>query len=130
MMQQGFDDAVGRQYYTFDSLLMSDTAAECRYACGGDAKHLVLNIFCPGIATVGDSLLVLDRLVFDQKKLGYPALMQILKNDFCGNERLLEEIGEYVMFGNDTENDAYTVMAATSLAVLTFMQTMMTLCSP
>lgn len=112
MTQQGFDDDVGRKYYVLDALLLSDSASACRYACDGNAKYNVFNIFCPGIATIGDSLMVIDELVFRQKRFGYRQLMQIVKTDFCGQKELLDEIGRYTMFGNDTENDAYTVMAA------------------
>ena len=112
MAQQGFGDDVLRKFYVLDSLLLPDCASECRYAGDGNAKYNVCNIFCPGIATVGDSLMVIDRLVFREKRYRYDQLIEILKNDFREHQALLDEIKNYTAFGNDTENDAYTVMAA------------------
>ena len=112
MTQQGFGDDVLRKFYVLDSLLLSDCASACKYAGDGTAKYMVCNIFCPGIATVGDSLMVIDKLVFAEKRLGYTELLGILQNDYSEHGDLLDEIKGYTMFGNDTPNDAYTVMAA------------------
>lgn len=111
-VQKGFSEERARKEFVLDSLLLSDSAPECRYACDGKAKHNVLNIFCPGIATVGDSLMVLDKLVFREKRYGYGEFAEILQNNYEAQPALLEEIKGYSMFGNDTEADRYTVMAA------------------
>ncbi len=112
--QQGFDEERSRREFVLDGLLLSDSAAECRYACDGRAKYNVLNIFCPGIATIGDSLMVLDKLIFRENRYTYTEFMQILKKNFEGFEDLRQEIMSYTKFGNDTDADAYTVMAATA----------------
>ena len=112
--QLGFDEERSRRVFVLDSLLLSDSASECRYACDGNAKYNVLNIFCPGIATIGDSLMVLDKLVFKENRYSYGQFAEIVKNNYENNQELLEEIKNYTMFGNDTEHDRYTAMAGTA----------------
>ena len=100
-----------RKWFVFDSLFMTDSTVECRYACDRKAKYYVMNIFCPGIATVGDSLMVIDKLVFKEKRYTYSEFMEIIKNNFEGNEELRQEILNYTKFGNDTDADEYTALA-------------------
>ena len=100
-----------RKYFVLDSLMLTDTAKECRYPCDGNSPYNVLNIFCPGIATIGDSLMVLDKLVFRGKRYAYQEFMQILKENYEHAKVLLQEIKGYTMFGNDTDADVYAVMA-------------------
>jgi len=109
--EKKFDKEKQRKHFVLDSVLLSDSAVECRYACDGDAKYDVLNLFCTGIATVGDSLMVLDKLVFREKRYTYEDFTAILKNDFAGNEELRLEILSYTKFGNDTDADKYAVIA-------------------
>lgn len=106
----GFEYA--KKMFVLDSLLFTDTAKECRYACDSTPPYNVLNIFCPGIATVGDSLLALDKLVFKEKRFSYEDFMTILNNNYDGYEDLRQEILGYTRFGNDSESDSYTVSAA------------------
>ena len=109
--QKGFVEDRARREFVLDSILLSDSATECRYACDGNAKYNVLNIFCPGVATIGDSLMVIDKLVFKEKRYSYQEFAEIIKNNYEDNEELLEEIKSYIMFGNDTDIDSYTAMA-------------------
>lgn len=109
--QQGYDDEYRQKFFVFDALFMTDSAVECKYPGGVDDKFCVLNIFCPGIATIGDSLMVLDKLVFKEKRYTYTEFMNILKSDYEGNEQLIQEITNYTRFGNDTAIDEYAVMA-------------------
>ncbi len=109
--EKGFGAERARKEFVLDSILLSDSAKECRYACDGNAKYSVLNIFCPGVATIGDSLMVIDKLVFKEKRYTYAEFMDIVKNNFENNEELRQEILGYTKFGNDTENDKYTVLA-------------------
>lgn len=101
-----------KKMFVLDSLLFTDTAKECGYACDSTPPYNVLNIFCPGVATVGDSLLALDKLVFKENRLSYQEFMTILGKNYEGYEDLRQEILELTRFGNDTENDRYTVDAA------------------
>lgn len=109
--QNGFKENECRRLFVLDSLLLSDSAEECRYACDGKAKYNVLNIFCPGVATIGDSLMVLDKLVFKEKRFTYTEFIDIVKNNFEDNKELRKEILGYTKFGNDTDSDEYTILA-------------------
>lgn len=105
--QKGFDEESARKKFVLDSLLLSDSAKECRYACDGKAPFNVVNVFFPGIATIGNSLMVLDKLVFKEKRYTYSEFAEIVKSDYQNNDDLLSEIKSYTMFGNDTEADNY-----------------------
>lgn len=109
--QQGLSPEEQRRQFVLDSILLSDSATECRYAGDGNAKYNVLNLFCPGVATVGDSLMVIDKLVFKEKRYTYREFIDILQDDYKSAPQLQEEILHYTKFGNDTDADDYTVMA-------------------
>lgn len=101
-----------RRFYVFDSLLLSDSALECRYHNDGKAPYNCLQFFCPGVATLGDSLYVIDKLVFKEKRFTYAELMEILKNNWAGHEELRHEILSYTRFGNDNDEvDKYATLA-------------------
>lgn len=100
-----------RRTYVLDSLLSRDCVARCRYPHQEGAPVDVVNLFCPGVATVGDSLMVLDRLVFTEKRYTLPEFVSILDRDFEGEEALHQEIRTMVKFGNDTPADDYTARA-------------------
>ena len=55
--------------------------------------------------------MVIDKLVFKDKRYTFKEFAKIVQNDFEGYEDLREEILHYTMFGNDTENDKWTAMA-------------------
>lgn len=109
--QAPFDTDRRMKKFVLDSILLSDCATACRYTGSGEEKYNLLNLFCPGIATIGDSLMVLDKLVFREKRYSYAEFCDIVKNDFSGNEALRDEILSYTKFGNDTDADEYAVMA-------------------
>ncbi len=109
--QVKYDKERQRKHFVLDSILLSDSAVECRYASDGEAKYDVINLFCPGIATIGDSLMVLDKLVFREKRYTYGEFVEIVRNDFADHEELRREILSYPKFGNDTDADRYTTMA-------------------
>ena len=110
-VQKGFSEEECRRSFVLDSLFLTDSAMECRYACDGQSKYHVLNMFCPGVATVGDSLMVLDKLVFREKRYTYAEFRRILEEDYKDQEVLRNEILNYTKFGNDTEADNYVTMA-------------------
>lgn len=109
--QKGYDEERARKEFVLDAILLSDSAKECRYACDGKAPFNVVNVFFPGIATIGNSLMVLDKLVFKEKRYSYSEFAEIVKNDYQNEDDLLSEIKSYTMFGNDTEADIYTSLA-------------------
>lgn len=104
-----------RQSAVLDSLLLTDTAMECKYVYDKDRAYCLNNLFLPGVATVGDSLMVLDKLVFKEKRYSYADFMKILDENYENHEELRNEILNYVRFGNDSENDNYTVMAGNAM---------------
>jgi len=108
---QQYGDPVKRPMFAFSGLLMPDSCVECEYPTDGNSPYSVMNMFCPGVATLGDSLMVLDRLVFKGKRFGYDEFIRILKSDYAGHEELRQEILSWPRFGNDTDDDDYTVRA-------------------
>lgn len=108
--QRPLDRIGARCLFVFDSVMLSDSAQECRYPCDGSSKYNVMNVFCPGVATIGDSLMVLDKLVFREKRYTYKEFVSILEKDFEGSELLRAEILGYTKFGNDSESDKYAEM--------------------
>lgn len=105
---QQFGDPEKLPMFAFSGLLMPDSCVECEYPCEGNSPYSVLNMFCPGVATLGDSLMVMDRLVFKEKRFDYDAFVDILRHDYEGKEDLRQEILFWTRFGNDTEADEYT----------------------
>lgn len=99
-----------RGAFVFDSILLSDSALECEYPCDANSPYSVLNFFCVGIATLGDSLMVIDRLVFKEKRFSYSELIEILKNNFEGQDTLRQEILSFTRFGNDSDSDEYAAL--------------------
>lgn len=106
-----------RRYYVLDGLLLSDSALDCRWHNDGKAPYNCMQMFCPGIATIGDSLMVLDKLVFKGKRYTYGEFLKILDANYEGYEQLRHEILSMERFGNDNDAaDTYTVMAANAYA--------------
>lgn len=107
-----FDKEYARKCFVFDCLLHTETSYQCMYPCDSRSKYKIFNVFCPGIATLGDSFMVLDKLVFKGKRFSYNEFMEIINNNFENHEDLRREILDYTRFGNDTDADKYTAMAA------------------
>ena len=102
-----------RCVFVMDSLLLGSCNELCDYIPYG-LTYRAKNIFLPGIATLGDSLCALDRLVFDGDT-PYEQFTKMLKDDFLGHEELACKIAELPRFGNDLEEDRYTVEMANAL---------------
>lgn len=108
--QQGSVGEIHRKLFVFDCLLLSDSAVMCEYPDSPKTPYTLLNYFCAGVATVGDSLMVLDKLIFKEKRFEWEEFINILDNNFEGNEQLLEEIRAMTHFGNDSDADEYTAL--------------------
>lgn len=108
----GFAPERADRNFVLDSLLLGDSTERCRHICDNGSRYNVLNLFCPGIATIGDSLMVLDKLVFREKRFTYRQFAEILAADYEENEGLRQEILNLTRFGNDTPADDYAVLAA------------------
>lgn len=65
------DKEYARKYFVLDCLLHTDTAYKCIYPCNSNSKYKIFNVFCTGVATLGDSLMALDKLVFKEKRFSY-----------------------------------------------------------
>ena len=96
-----------RPMFVFDNLLLPAASELCEAPCDGNSPYSVLLMFCPGIATLGDSLMVLDRLVFTEKRYTFAEFVKILDANYEGYKALRAEILAMDRFGNDTENDGY-----------------------
>ena len=97
--------------YLMDTLLLGDCNERCAYPPLG-LTYRAKNIFLPGVATLGDSLCALDRLVF-RGSVPYGELVDLLRADFVGNDALFAAIKGLPKFGNDGEADAYAAEMAT-----------------
>ena len=67
----------------------------------------IYNIVSPhigGLADTVNSLYAIKKLVFDEKKVSFGELMQILKNNWEGSEALRRYVlNRYVYYGNDSD---------------------------
>lgn len=86
------------------------------FECGG-AKYNYTSPLGVGPITVGDSLLAIQKFVFDEKKLKMPELLDAIRNDFAANEPLrLMLKNKAPKYGNDI--DEADAMSDFAMAVL------------
>ncbi len=97
-----------------NSMLTEGCLTRGRDVTWGGATYDFTSIQAAGLADVGDSLLALKRLVFEEHRFSLAAFVEILKRDFRGHERLRSELATKLpRFGNDdAEADAMTQLAA------------------
>ncbi len=100
--------------FVLDTLLLGNCNEVCEYPPLG-LTYRAKNVFLPALATLGDSLCVLDKMVFEGKKITYPEFVKMLKADFEDYEDVCSEISSITKFGNDNKNDEYTVQMANIL---------------
>jgi formate C-acetyltransferase len=60
-------------------------------------------ILAEGIADTGDSLYAIKKLIFDEKKYTFDELINALKSNFVGYEKLHHDFKNCEKFGNDIE---------------------------
>ena len=65
-----------------------DAVANAKDAYSGGLKYNQSGVMCPGLGTVVDSLLMIKRLVYDEKRVSLSELREILRNDWKGHEDL------------------------------------------
>ena len=102
-----------KKTFVLDTLLLKGCNELCEYPPYA-TKYRVKNIFLPGLATLGDSLCTIDTLVFNGD-IPYKKLIDALKSDFKDAYEIFERIASIRKFGNDSNNDDYTVEMADSL---------------
>ncbi len=80
---------------------------------GGTKYHKIISQ-ATGLATVADSLAAIDLLVFKNKEMTLAELVEILNNNFEGNETLMNRLKKsFPKYGNDNEDvDKYARIAA------------------
>ena len=102
--------------FSFESILMTDCIqrASSMNEEGSLQKH-INNHFC-GLATLANSLYAIKRLVFQEKRLTLPELVELLKSNWAGEEALRNTVKEkYPKFGND--DDVVDGIAAKIVAI-------------
>lgn len=70
---------------------------------GGTNPYSTMGFWVCGIPNVGDSLAVIKRLVFDEKKVSMARLCEALAKDFEGEDELLHLIKQVPKYGNDDD---------------------------
>ncbi len=92
----------GGPHFHFDALLMRDCVETGRLYCQGGSRYVLRIVDFGSLATIADSLMTIQRLVFDEKRFTLAELMTICMSDFAGHEALRQEIlNKIPKFGND-----------------------------
>jgi formate C-acetyltransferase len=86
------------------------------YASGGKYNNTSINAL--GVATAADSLAAIKKLVYDDKKMTLPEFVEILKNNWEGNELLRQRIKRtFPKYGmGDREVDSFARASLERLA--------------
>jgi len=69
----------------------------------GTAPYSTLGWWVCGIPNVGDSLAVINRLVFEEKSVTMDRLLAALDNNLEGDDEILQKINSVPKFGNDDD---------------------------
>lgn len=89
---------------TIVSLFVDDCIVTGKSYLEGGAVYDVLSPHIGGIVDTANSLYAMKKLVFDDKIVSFAELMQILKNNWEGQDALrLRAKNKYVYFGNDND---------------------------
>jgi formate C-acetyltransferase len=109
--REAYQQHFGNIYDPFGSVMMKGPMEKGvdMYHGGLDLPyHAVLG--GSGLATAADSLIVIKKMVFEQKKLGFAELVNALKTNFAGQEGLrLRLMNVTESYGNDEDEvDAIT----------------------
>jgi len=96
------------------SSLTDDCLAQGLDLTAGGARYNFTGVQGVGVATVGDSLAAIDRLVFDQKRVTMDELLAALDTDFEGRESLRQMLlNKAPKYGNDDDRaDRFARLAA------------------
>lgn len=88
----------------FLSVVIDDCISKGKDYYNGGPRYNTSYIQCTGLGTVSDSLAVLKKHVFEEKTVNLGDLLDALKNNFEGDERLRQLIlNRTSFFGNDDE---------------------------
>lgn len=86
------------------SAVMDDCIEKGRDLSDGGAKYNIYPLMLTGYSNAVDSMLVIKKLVFEDKKRSLQELIDATANDFAENERLGQQVIHTVpKFGNDED---------------------------
>lgn len=86
----------------YSSLVLDDCIEKGMSVEEGGARHNGTELFLTGPANIVDSIVAIEDIVFNQKLMTLPELIEILDKNFEGNEILRQKIlNESKKFGND-----------------------------
>lgn len=86
------------------ALFTDDCIETARDYYEGGARYHVFSPHLGGMPDVVNSLYAIKKLVFEEKKLCFAAFMNVLKNNWEGNEILRRYVkNAYVYYGNDND---------------------------
>ncbi|MCP4627430.1 MAG: hypothetical protein GY850_28540 [bacterium] len=96
----GYDN---RRYH-YESVLMDGCIEKCKDVLTGGVKYLTQYFNLESIATVADSLMAIKQLVYQEKRFGLDAFMEIVNSNYEGHEPLrLEILHRIPKYGNDID---------------------------
>ena len=104
--------------FRFESLFFPESIRRCRDIYqGGVERYRWRHHMFSGIATMGDSLAAVQKLVVEERRFTLKELLGILDTDFAGHEELLAELRTRMpKFGNgDPAADRFAAAAGNTL---------------
>jgi formate C-acetyltransferase len=88
--------------YLQASLVVNDCIERCLGYTQGGARYNFCNWDVIGVANLADSLAVIRRLVYDERRMSLAEFTQLLASDWASEELLRRQVGsEYAHFGNE-----------------------------
>lgn len=97
----------------FTSITMPDCLEKGKDITNGGARYSFTGPQGVGLADVADSLAVLDKLVFEDKKVTMREMTDAMRANFVGYEKLRKMAQKVPKYGNDNDDvDKYAVIAS------------------
>lgn len=95
--------------FHFESVLLQDCIGRARDLSHGGLRYVAQYHLFAGLATVADSLIAIQRLVYEEKRYDLAGYAAIVAADFHGHEPLRQELLHYTAkYGNnDAPGDAF-----------------------
>ena len=91
-------------FMPFLSSLVDDCLEKGADLNEGGARYNEADMQCCSLANATDSLYIIKKIVFDEKRYDLPTFISIVKNNYAAHEDLREEIlKKYAHFGNDVD---------------------------
>lgn len=99
------EEAVSKRFPTpFLSSFVQDCVTRARdRGDGGAVYNFGMTSRAVGVGTVTDSLVVIKKLIFDDKKITMDDLLKAMDANFAGNDELLRMIDECPKYGSDDD---------------------------